>query len=110
MQVRLADASRWRDNRRSSIESGGGLVAGNSMAKHKAGLVDEAAADARAMSDEAEQRGASELVEITADRYPVVIDLVYATPNNLAGRPVYAQARCALRSEEHTSELQSLMR
>lgn len=42
---------------------------------------------------------ASELVEITTDQYPVVIDLAYATPHNLAGRPVYAQARCALRPQ-----------
>lgn len=41
-----------------------------------------------------------QLVEITTDTHPVVIDLVYATPHNLAGRPVYAPgARCALRSE-----------
>jgi D-alanyl-D-alanine dipeptidase len=41
----------------------------------------------------------SELVEITAQGYPVVIDLVYATADNLVGRPVYGQARCALRPE-----------
>jgi len=41
-----------------------------------------------------------QLVEITTDAYPVVIDLVYATSQNLAGRPVYAAgARCALRPE-----------
>lgn len=41
-----------------------------------------------------------QLVEITPDTHPVVIDLVYATPDNLAGRPVYAPgARCALRPE-----------
>lgn len=41
----------------------------------------------------------SALVEITARDYPVDIDLVYATADNLAGRPVYAQARCALRPQ-----------
>ncbi|TAL90753.1 MAG: D-alanyl-D-alanine dipeptidase [Candidimonas sp.] len=41
----------------------------------------------------------SELVEITSATYPVDIELLYATPNNLAGRPVYAQARCALRPQ-----------
>lgn len=41
----------------------------------------------------------SELVEITSSQYRVDIDLVYATANNLAGRPVYAQARCALRPQ-----------
>ncbi|TCT07419.1 D-alanyl-D-alanine dipeptidase [Paralcaligenes ureilyticus] len=41
----------------------------------------------------------SELIEITPATHPVDIDLVYATPNNLAGRPVYAQARCALRPQ-----------
>ena len=41
----------------------------------------------------------SELVEITSSQYRVDIDLVYATAHNFAGRPVYAQARCALRPE-----------
>ena len=40
-----------------------------------------------------------ELVEITSANYPVDIDLVYASADNLAGRPVYAAARCALRPE-----------
>ena len=45
----------------------------------------------------------SELVEITSGAYPVVITLVYATPDNLAGRPVYAPgARCALRPQAAT--------
>lgn len=42
---------------------------------------------------------ASELVEITLASHPVIIELAYATPNNLAGRPVYAHARCALRPQ-----------
>lgn len=41
----------------------------------------------------------SELIEITSRTHPVDIDLVYAGANNLAGRPVYRQARCALRPE-----------
>ncbi|MEO6985063.1 MAG: D-alanyl-D-alanine dipeptidase [Paralcaligenes sp.] len=41
----------------------------------------------------------SELVEITPATHLVDIDLIYATPNNLAGRPVYARARCALRPQ-----------
>ena len=45
------------------------------------------------------QADPSELVEITPEQYLVDIDLVYATANNLAGRPVYAQARCALRPQ-----------
>jgi len=42
---------------------------------------------------------ASELVEITTGSHPVVIDLVYATSDNMAGCPVYAKARCALRPQ-----------
>lgn len=36
------------------------------------------------------------LLEITAAQHHVLIDLVYATPNNLTGRPVYRTARCLL--------------
>jgi len=36
------------------------------------------------------------LVIIDEDSYQVVIDLAYATAQNIAGRPVYTQAQCAL--------------
>lgn len=42
---------------------------------------------------------ADKLVPITGDEYQVVIAMAYATSNNLAGRPVYADARCALRPD-----------
>jgi len=42
---------------------------------------------------------AGALVEITPETHPVDIDLVYATDRNLAGRAVYAVARCALRPQ-----------
>lgn len=41
----------------------------------------------------------SVLVDITPQTYPVIIQMAYATPHNLAGRPVYADDRCALRPE-----------
>jgi len=39
------------------------------------------------------------LVEITAERHGVVIDLVYAHAGNLTGRPIYGTACCLLRRE-----------
>ncbi|HYM03330.1 MAG TPA: D-alanyl-D-alanine dipeptidase [Stellaceae bacterium] len=39
------------------------------------------------------------LVEITAQTHPVVIDLAYATPRNLTGKPVYRRAACYLHVE-----------
>ncbi len=41
----------------------------------------------------------SQLVEISTATHPLVIDLVYSRPDNLAGRQIYTQARCALRPE-----------
>ncbi len=40
--------------------------------------------------------GQTALKIITEDEFGVVIDLVYATPNNLAGQVVYQEAVCAL--------------
>lgn len=45
------------------------------------------------------QTAFTELTEITAESHAVDIELVYSTSNNIAGRPVYAQARCALRPQ-----------
>ncbi len=39
------------------------------------------------------------LIEITAKKHKVLIDLVYASSNNLIGKPVYATARCLLHRE-----------
>jgi D-alanyl-D-alanine dipeptidase len=39
------------------------------------------------------------LIEITAKQHNVFIDLVYASPNNLIGKPVYATAHCWLHRE-----------
>jgi zinc D-Ala-D-Ala dipeptidase len=39
------------------------------------------------------------LVEITSEAHDVVIELAYATPRNLTGRPVYRQAACYLHSD-----------
>ena len=39
------------------------------------------------------------LVEITAKKHKVIIDMVYASPNNLIGRPIYETARCLLHRE-----------
>lgn len=39
------------------------------------------------------------LIEITAKKHRVLIDLVYAGPNNLIGKAVYATARCLLHRE-----------
>jgi D-alanyl-D-alanine dipeptidase len=39
------------------------------------------------------------LVEITPQCHRVVIELAYATPNNLTGRPVYGRAACYLHTE-----------
>jgi len=39
------------------------------------------------------------LVEITPQSHPVIIDLAYATPRNLTGRPVYKRAACHLHSD-----------
>ena len=36
------------------------------------------------------------LVEITSESRDVVLDIAYATPRNLTGRPVYARAACYL--------------
>src|SRR5690625_7527313 len=36
------------------------------------------------------------LVVIDEDSYQVIIELAYATAQNIAGRPVYRQAQCAL--------------
>ncbi|HLS16271.1 MAG TPA: D-alanyl-D-alanine dipeptidase [Paenalcaligenes sp.] len=36
------------------------------------------------------------LVVIDEDSYQVIIELAYATAQNIAGRPVYTQAQCAL--------------
>ena len=41
----------------------------------------------------------SPLIEITAKKHRVLIDLVYAGPNNLTGKPVYESARCLLHRE-----------
>lgn len=74
-------------------------MADDGMAKRKVGGVDDAGANVQSRPDQVQQRKRSELVEITTDTYPVMIDLAYATAHNLAGRPVYAQARCALRPQ-----------
>lgn len=42
---------------------------------------------------------ASALVTITPPDFPVIIDLVYATPRNFTGHVVYAQAQCALHAD-----------
>jgi zinc D-Ala-D-Ala dipeptidase len=39
------------------------------------------------------------LVEISAADYGVEIDLVYATPRNFTGQPIYRQARCFLNAD-----------
>ena len=39
------------------------------------------------------------LIEITAKQHKVLIDLVYASPNNLIGKPIYGSARCLLHRE-----------
>ena len=39
------------------------------------------------------------LVEIKPQEHGVALDIRYATPDNMAGRPIYAQARCFLRPE-----------
>ncbi len=39
------------------------------------------------------------LVEITPEEYGVDLDIRYATPDNITGRPIYAQARLFLRPE-----------
>jgi D-alanyl-D-alanine dipeptidase len=39
------------------------------------------------------------LVEITEASHDVVIELAYATPRNITGRPVYRQAHCYLHPE-----------
>ncbi len=39
------------------------------------------------------------LVELTADRDGCAIDLVYATANNLTGRPIYQRAACYLHAD-----------
>lgn len=39
------------------------------------------------------------LVEITAESHPVILDLAYATPRNLTGKPVYRRAACYLHSD-----------
>ena len=39
------------------------------------------------------------LVEITPDRFGVEIDLKYATPENLTGKPIYLRAGCYLLPE-----------
>ncbi len=36
------------------------------------------------------------LIEITPETYDVDLDIVYATPDNLTGRPVYGRAACFL--------------
>ena len=36
------------------------------------------------------------LVEITAERYGVLLDIAYATSNNFTGKPVYARPGCYL--------------
>lgn len=39
------------------------------------------------------------LIEITAHSHDVDIDLVYATPDNLTGAPIYRRARCWLHAD-----------
>ena len=39
------------------------------------------------------------LVEITPESHQVVIELAYATPRNLTGKPVYRRAACYLHTE-----------
>ena len=39
------------------------------------------------------------LVEITAEEFGVEIDIVYATPRNFTGRPVYRRAGCYLHAD-----------
>ena len=39
------------------------------------------------------------LEEITPQEHGVALDIRYATPDNMTGRPIYAQARCFLRPE-----------
>jgi len=39
------------------------------------------------------------LVEIAPPTHPVALDLAYATPKNLTGRPIYRRAVCYLRPE-----------
>ncbi|HLJ62564.1 MAG TPA: D-alanyl-D-alanine dipeptidase [Stellaceae bacterium] len=36
------------------------------------------------------------LIEITEESHDVILDLAYATPRNLTGRPIYARAACYL--------------
>ncbi len=40
-----------------------------------------------------------ELVEITPQTHGVTLDIRYATPNNMACKPLYAEPRCYLRPE-----------
>jgi D-alanyl-D-alanine dipeptidase len=39
------------------------------------------------------------LVEITPQQHGVDLDLVYASPNNLTGKPIYAQSYCYLHAD-----------
>lgn len=39
------------------------------------------------------------LVEIAPPRFDVELDIAYATPDNVAGRPIYARAACYLNPE-----------
>ncbi len=39
------------------------------------------------------------LVEITPEEHGVMLDIRYATPENMAGKPLYAEPRCFLRPE-----------
>ncbi len=45
------------------------------------------------------QRAAGMLIEITPQSHDVDIDLVYATPDNLTGAPIYRHARCWLHAD-----------
>ena len=42
------------------------------------------------------------LVEITPQAYGVEVDLVYATPLNFTGRPIYRRAACHLHPDAAT--------
>lgn len=39
----------------------------------------------------------SVLIEITPQSLPIILDMAYATPNNITGKPIYKAARCFLR-------------